>query len=212
MSFYVYQHRRADDNKIFYVGKGKKDRLNHTKGRSTYWHNVVAKHGFISEKIADNLDEELAFLCEMEAIDAYRRRGIKLVNMTDGGEGTSGFSNPHTEEHKQWLKGNRFGEKSWGISFLGKKHSEESRQKMSQAQKGNTKKLGYVTPDEVKQKISKATKGKIARFHRALSDEDVKEIKARLGYRNIAKLAREFGVSESTIRRIRDGECYKEII
>ena len=111
MNFYIYQHRKADTNEIFYVGKGKNTRLNQSKGRNEYWHRVVAKHGFIAEYIAQNLDEELAFLAEMEAIDVYRRRGIQLVNATDGGEGASGYK--HTEEHKASLKGNKNGASSW---------------------------------------------------------------------------------------------------
>jgi hypothetical protein len=209
MNFYIYQHRKADTNEIFYVGKGKNTRLNQSKGRNEYWHRVVAKHGFIAEHIAQNLDEELAFLAEMEAIDVYRRRGIKLVNATDGGEGASGYK--HTEEHKASLKGNKNGASSWGMTFKGKKHTKESCEQMSYARIGNKNKAGTTLSEESKAKISAAMKGKIVLKKRSLSANKVLEIRQRVGYRNIAMLAREYGVGESTIRRIRDGEAYKDV-
>jgi len=209
MNFYIYQHRKADTNEIFYVGKGKNTRLNQSKGRNEYWHRVVAKHGFIAEHIAQNLDEELAFLAEMEAIDVYRRRGIKLVNATDGGEGASGYK--HTEEHKASLKGNKNGASSWGMTFKGKKHTKESCEQMSYARIGNKNKLGKKVSEESKQKMSAAKLGKPIVAKRILSLDKVLEIRQRVGYRNIAMLAREYGVGESTIRRIRDGEAYKDV-
>jgi len=209
MTFYIYQHRKADTNEIFYVGKGKGTRLNQSKGRNQYWHRVVAKHGFVAEYIAQNLDEELAFLAEMEAIDVYRRRGIKLVNVTDGGEGASGYK--HTAKHKANLKGNKNGATSWGMTFKNKKHTEESRQKMSYSRIGNKNKSGTTLSEESKAKISAAMTGKIVLKKRLLTKEQVLEIRQRLGYRNISMLAREYGVGESTIRRIRDGEAYKDV-
>ena len=209
MTFYIYQHRKADTNEIFYVGKGKGTRLNQSKGRNQYWHRVVAKHGFVAEYIAQNLDEELAFLAEMEAIDIYRRRGIKLVNVTDGGEGASGYK--HTAKHKANLKGNKNGATSWGMTFKNKKHTKESRQKMSYSRIGNKNKSGTTLSEESKAKISAAMTGKIVLKKRLLTKEQVLEIRQRLGYRNIAMLAREYGVGESTIRRIRNGEAYKDV-
>ena len=209
MTFYIYQHRKADTNEIFYVGKGKGTRLNQSKGRNQYWHRVVAKHGFVAEYIAQNLDEELAFLAEMEAIDVYKRRGIKLVNITEGGEGATGYK--HTAEHIANLKGNKNGVTSWGMTFKNKKHTEESRQKMSYARIGNKNKSGTTLSEESKAKISAAMTGKIVLKRRLLTKEQVLEIRQRLGYRNIAMLAREYGVGESTIRRIRNGEAYKDV-
>ena len=47
--FYIYQHLKADTNAIFYVGKGKGNRCDQKKGRNSYWHKVVNKHGFNSQ-------------------------------------------------------------------------------------------------------------------------------------------------------------------
>jgi len=209
MNFYIYQHRKADTNEIFYVGKGKGSRLNQTHGRNQYWHRVVAKHGFVAEYIAQNLDEELAFLAEMECIDVYRKRGIKLVNHTNGGEGVSGYK--HSDEHKAKLKGNKHGEASWGMTFKGKKHTEESRQQMSYARIGNKNKLGKKVSEESKQKMSKSKTGKPILARRLFNNEQVYAIREALKINNLAKVARMFNVGESTIRRLRDGITYWDV-
>jgi group I intron endonuclease len=210
MNFYIYQHKKADTNEIFYVGKGKGGRYKQIFGRNDYWQRVVNKHGFTTEIIKNGLDEELALFAEIECINVYKRRGIKLVNATDGGEGSSGYK--HTEQHKEKLKGNSYGELSWGLTFKGKKHTQESKEKMSYARIGNKNKAGTTLSEESKEKISKAMKGKIIPSKRVLTDNEVREIRANLGYRNIAKLAKKYGVGESTIRRIRNNEAYKDIL
>jgi len=135
--------------------------------------------------------------------------GIELCNLTDGGEGSTGYK--HTEKHKAKLKGNSYGASSWGMTFKGKKHSEESRAKMSYVRIGNKNKAGTTLSEESKAKISASNLGKPKFKKRVLTAEQVLEIRPRIGYRNIAQLAREYGVSESTIRRIRDGERYGDI-
>lgn len=88
--YYVYFHRRLDNNQVFYVGKGCGSRAWQTKGRRTeYWHNIVNKHGYKVEIFANNLTEEDSFKIEIEQIAYHRSIGIELCNMTDGGEGIS---------------------------------------------------------------------------------------------------------------------------
>ena len=163
--FYVYQHRRIDENTIFYVGKGSDYRHSETSNRNKHWHNVVNKGGFVSEIIFDNLNEELALLIEVELIDKYRRLNYKLTNMTDGGEGVSGYK--HTKETKKLL-----GElnkkrivteetrKKISLIWKDKKRkpfTEEHKKKISEAAK---KQKRSAFTEEAKQKISTANKGK----------------------------------------------------
>ena len=208
--FYVYQHRKADTNDIFYVGKGKGTRAFNATKRNPYWKRVVAKHGFNVEIIVDNLDEEFSFLVEMETIDAYKKRGITLSNLTNGGDGASGLI--HTEEHKAKLKGNKFGAATWGIGFKGKTHTDEQKAKWAITRKGVTSpRKGVVLSEETKRKMSQSKTG-LANFkRRVLSEDQVREIRALLPHHYIAEIARRFSVGESTIRRIRDGERYGEI-
>jgi hypothetical protein len=84
-SYYTYAHTKPDGT-IFYIGKGTGYRANQKCGRNPHWKNVTNKYGFEVKMLADNIDEELALLCEIEAIDVFKRRGYDLVNKTSGGD------------------------------------------------------------------------------------------------------------------------------
>jgi hypothetical protein len=93
--FYVYEHIRNDTNAIFYVGKGKGNRAYTKRDRNEHWHNIVNKVGFTARFVAQDLNEELAYLCEEERIDQLTRLGIKLANICPGGKGVgSGEKHP----------------------------------------------------------------------------------------------------------------------
>jgi hypothetical protein len=120
--YYVYEHTRNDTNQIFYVGKGKvgSRRSKTRNGRNQYWHNVVNKAGFTAhKKIVEIIDEELSFLIEIERISQLRELGFKLCNLTDGGDGTSGYK--HTKEGLAKMSESQIGEKG---NMFGKHHPE----------------------------------------------------------------------------------------
>ena len=204
---YTYAHVKPDGT-IFYIGKGIGRRA-YSKNRNDYWKRIVAKYGYKVEILAHWNTEAEALSHEKLLISCIKDMGIELCNLTDGGEGTIGYK--HTQEHKNKLKGNSYGESAWGLTFKGKKHSEESKAKMSYVRIGNKNKLGAKLSEESKVKISKSKAGKIVLAKRVLTNEQVLEIKLKVGYRNIAQLAREYKVGESTIRRIRDGIAYKDV-
>ena len=92
--FYVYLHIRKDTNEIFYVGKGKKDRASSKAGRNNYWNKIVKKaQGFTVKFMAVKLMEHEAFNLEKKLILQFRNAGLKLANITDGGDGVSGEKN-----------------------------------------------------------------------------------------------------------------------
>jgi hypothetical protein len=99
--FYTYLHRRKSDGLIFYIGKGRGDRATWPHGRSQYWSRVVKKHGFFAEICAKWPSEKEAFEHEKFLIWCFKDMGHKLVNMTEGGDGPSGYV--HTEETKKLL-------------------------------------------------------------------------------------------------------------
>lgn len=97
----------------FYIGKGKYERYKKINcGRNKYFKNKIKK---INEselepiilKIKENLNEQQSFILECELIKLIGRKDLKngsLVNMTDGGEGSSGYK--HKKESLEKLKKN----------------------------------------------------------------------------------------------------------
>lgn len=114
--FYVYVHRRLTDSKPFYVGKGKGNRAFTSDGRNDYWKNTKDKHGFSVEIVFENLTEDEAFQCEKDTITEFRYFGYPLTNLTDGGDGTSGYK--VSEEAKE-LKSLKMADKQL-YNFLSK--------------------------------------------------------------------------------------------
>jgi hypothetical protein len=175
--FYVYEHIRPDTGKIFYVGKGSGKRAFTRRGRNRYWHRVVNKTGSFSVRlVAENLDEELAFLVEGELIDKLKRINVPLCNSTLGGEGVSGYV--FTEESKQKMSLRRKGVPKGPMPDATKQKisqvkTEEFRKKISNALKGRKR-----SPQECAN-ISQGQKGK------TLSVEHRKKLSiARSGEKN----------------------------
>ena len=137
---------------MFYVGKGKDDRAYYEKDRNMYWQRTVAKYG--SFKIcfqAVDLDEELAFLAEIEAISVYKLRGKVLANLTNGGEGVSGLKRkPLSKKTKRKL----------ALANLGKKHLDSTKKKISESVKGNSNMKGKHHSEETKKRMSEQRKDK----------------------------------------------------
>lgn len=129
--------------------------------------------------ILDVVLSEMREEAEREWIRILRESGCDLTNSTDGGEGVWGLH--HSEETKEKMRIKRLGTKNTksslakkGVKFSeehrknlaastarrgtftmkGKKHTEESRKKMSLAQKGRT------FSEESKRKMSLAHKGR----------------------------------------------------
>jgi len=91
--FYVYLHKKKTTNEVFYVGKGTGGRATSRKDRSEFWKRIVKKYGYVVEIVENNLQEWYSFELEKELITYYGRRDLgagTLVNLTDGGEGSSG--------------------------------------------------------------------------------------------------------------------------
>jgi hypothetical protein len=147
--FYVYEHIRPDTNSVFYVGKGHARRSTATNKRSEYWQRIVAKAGGFSVRIVvDNVDEDFAFLVEMERIDQLRRLGEKLCNMTAGGEGLYGLR--HSDETKRKMSEAQRGERG---NMYGRHHTEQTKAKMSAAHAGKPKSAEHA------RKVAEANRG-----------------------------------------------------
>ena len=108
--FYVYLHL-TEDGMPFYIGKGKGKRCLHTHSRSFWWNNVVSKHGYYVKILEIDLDEDKCLEREIYWIEFFGRKQLgkgTLVNMTNGGDGTSGkiYSKKEREIRSQFFKNN----------------------------------------------------------------------------------------------------------
>ena len=141
----VYRHRRLDTNEVFYVGIGtSKYRATDKTRRSKFWKRVVSKTDYSVEIIAEVDTWEDACELEQFLIQEYGRRDLglgPLVNMTDGGEGR--INAVVSDETRKKIS----------EAKKGHKHSEETKAKMSEANKNPT--------EETRLKMSLAKKGHI---------------------------------------------------
>jgi hypothetical protein len=198
-TFHVYHHVRPDTGQVFYVGKGKGRRA-FDKGarRGQFWHRVVKKAGgVLVEVIAQRLTEDEAFLLEKKNIAAFRKQRVRLCNLTDGGDGTSGIR--RTEAWKRMMSQVHSGkvipedvrEKiSASVKTSGFVHTDEMRKKMSETHKGQKRALGYKHTDEWKAQQSIRAAGNKTRFFlgRVRSEEDRAKASASLSGRVQVKI------------------------
>lgn len=140
-NYYVYIHYRNDTNNPFYIGKGCGDRAYVKRRRNKYWNNIVNKHGYTIKIYKNNLTEKEAFKLEKELIEKYK----DLCNMTDGGEGSSGFK--HSKETINQLS-------EFRKTVTGWKHKESTKNKISKSHKGK------IFSDKHKKNIGIASKGR----------------------------------------------------
>ncbi|WAW11723.1 hypothetical protein nACB2_031 [Acinetobacter phage nACB2] len=115
--FYVYQLKIMGIDLPFYIGKGKEERhkehfvgyMIETNKGNKHKINTIKKaqrEGLevVSEIILDNLTEAEAHAAEIEYIARYGRRDLGtgcLTNLTDGGEGMSGFVPSEEQRQRQ---------------------------------------------------------------------------------------------------------------
>jgi len=148
----LYRHIRLDKNEPFYVGIGKNvKRAYNIYNRSAYWGKIVKKHGYEVEILLEDLTWEEACIKEKEFISLYGRKDLglgTLCNLTNGGDGTLGIK--RSEEYILKLSERQKDGKAY---WCGKKRSEETKKKISNANKGKSPSL------ETKEKLRLTSTG-----------------------------------------------------
>jgi hypothetical protein len=216
--YLVYTHTRLDTNQVFYIGKGKVGRIRQTSNRNKYWQNIVKKcNGFKSDILAGNLTEKEALSFEILMIKKLRESGLKLCNLTNGGDGTSGLK--HSAETRALFSKQRKGRPSptKGIKFsaeriefmrqvhLGRKQSEEWKQNAAKA------KIGRNVSKETREKIANSHRGKklsIERYYCSL--KPVICLTTKEWFISIAEASRKFNIPSTNISRCCKG-IFKQI-
>lgn len=170
--FFVYLYKDPKTNNIVYVGKGKGKRANCHKSLKTRLGSLIRKRikeGFVIEpQVFIQTDEATAFAMEQALISWYGREDLDtgtLFNLTDGGEGVSGYKpNPaDVSRRRALLKGRP-----------GKSHSADTKSKLSNINKGK------IIPKEVVEKIQATKKERYAN-RQWVGHSQTEETKAKIG-------------------------------
>jgi hypothetical protein len=186
--FYVYILRHPKTMSPLYVGKGKNKRVfDHFKpsSKNTHLKNKLRKieridGSIMIEMFAKNINEPLALEVEIGLVKQFGRLDLKtgvLYNLTDGGDGASGsIKSPETRARMSLARHNMPPEKKEKLtrSFryktlehiqkvaatrVGKTHSAETRQKISDAAKMRRGgRVGIIETIEVRLTRSNAAK------------------------------------------------------
>ena len=177
MEFYVYLLIDPRTDKVFYVGKGKTNRMyeHKTEAINKRHHNKHLQNKILKilaaglsikyDKVFITNNEEEAFAKEMETIQYF---GLKnLCNQTEGGEGSTGYK--HTKKALERMraivsKRDWNGEKN--PNYGGGHWTEEAKIKFSEYQKIRNKGdknpfYGKKHNDEAREKMSEFHSGKI---------------------------------------------------
>lgn len=141
----LYFHIKETNGEVFYVGIGNKNRPGDKRCRNKHWEHIVNKYGY--DILIEETDLTFEQACELEKywIKRIGRMDLNLgplVNLTDGGEGSIGFK--HTDEAKQKISNAK----------IGVPQTEEAKLASGEALKGHP-----VSP-ETRIKISIALLGK----------------------------------------------------
>lgn len=137
----------------FYVGKATID-AKHRNNRPFMFSHRNPMHKKIVAKYGAKSIQVFLFMCETEAealaseiqhIAQFRREGFTLANLTDGGEGMSGYQPSEATR------------KTWSLTRKGRKASDETREKLSEVRRG--KKMPPRTQEHI-EKIRAARTGK----------------------------------------------------
>ena len=144
----LYRHVRLDKNEVFYVGIGNPKRPYDRYFRNNWWKNIVAKTDYRIDILFDDLTWEEACEKEKEFISLYGRRDLgkgPLVNLTDGGDSIKGYV--MTQEHK-----NKISKANKGNTY---RLSEETKRRKGLP----SKRKGIKLPKQHAAKIKKSRSG-----------------------------------------------------
>jgi len=247
---YVYKIHFRDSERI-YIGSAldfKKRKGSHlstlrnNKHRNIHLQRAYDKYGedkMFFEIIEEGIDPEQLIAIEQSWIDNYSFEMLYNICPTAGNT----YGREHTEDSKKLISENHadvsgennpmFGTKGEKSPNYGKKRSEETRRKMSEALRGkeswckgkkrpkhSERMTGEDNPfygkehsDETKEKLRKAQRERLlSKGGKKLSITIVREMRTRYNEEKITitALAKEYGISRNYATQILKGECWND--
>lgn len=208
----LYRHIRKDSNTPFYVGIGVSTQRAYSKThRNAHWKSIVAKTDYRVDILFDEIEYEEAKEKEREFIALYKRKedGGYLCNITLGGDGVLGIK--HTDEARLKMGAPNKGKtlSDWHKQRIsefqkGKKHSEESKKKMSDSALGERNhRYGVKASEETKTKMKQSAHRGENNVSSKLTESDVLQIRKLYSEKNSSrKLAKIFNVTKNVILSI----------
>jgi hypothetical protein len=182
---YYYTYAYLREDKTpYYIGKGKGDRAYRRRDKGIKPPKDKSRILILKQ----NLTEEEAFRHEVYMIAVFGRKDLGtgiLHNRTNGGDGMSGFV--HSDETKIKMS----------EAQRGRTHSEKTKIKMSKVQKGRT------FSQETKRKMSETHKGK------TLSEEHKTKICMTMNGRHVGERNPFYGKNHSDEHRRKISESQK---
>lgn len=220
----LYRHIRLDKNEVFYIGIAKQKNRPYESGtrRSLFWNKIVSKTKYEVDILFDNLSWDQVKEKEKEFIKLYGRKDLNtgtLVNMTDGGDGSlnpclsTRLKIAEKSRNKVWSKESRaklsksksgenhhmYGLRGDKSPAYGKKHTKETKDKISKAR------IGFVTDREVVSRIADKLRGRKRSPHIGIavaehSSKIVLDTQNGIYYKNAKEAAEILNIKYSTLK------------
>lgn len=193
--FYVYIHTKPDGTP-FYVGKGTGRRAYMKTNRNKHWKNTISKYeNYRVDIFKDKLNENDANNLEIILIKAFGRMDLSLgtlVNMTNGGECGNDRPTKHKDETKKKISKAMSIIKKGNKIWLGRKHKDSSKLKLS------ISKIGELNPMFGK-KPKEESINHLIKFNKENRSKLVLDIETGIYYNSVIEAAELLGYSKSTL-------------
>ncbi len=203
-NYYVYAHV-FEGGEIFYVGKGKGNRINKKGKGSSLWESVCEGRKHVAVKLAINLTSDEAYFLEFKVITFFKSLGLCKANTSYGGKGVNVPERWWGLEISKSLQGIKrpTGENSKSFKSLDIESITKDYETMSSVELSN--KYGVSVPTILSRLksvgVNIRSSGKAAKSIKCIEDGRI--------FPSISQAAKTYNVFPSNIRKVLSGRYKK---